>query len=572
MHNRSRLISLVTIVVTVIAGSLAFQVSAQDAATPDATPRAAQPLEVPLLDPAGIEVGTASFTEADDGSVTVSVAVDGLPPGEHGIHVHETGVCDGSGLEPFSSAGGHYNPTGDPHGAPGDPMSHAGDLGNITVADDGTGSFEYATDRFSLTEGSTSLFDEDGSTLLIHEMTDDLMSDPAGMSGARLACGLVAEPTPPSGTPAAEAVEGFVVNPEQMPFSEDMLGLLQAPEGFEISVYAQGLANPRIMAVVADGIVLVSQPQSNQVSALRDSDGDGVIDETEVVASGLPYVHGLAIDGEQLYLAGEKSIWVADLAPDGSLGTPEEIVNDLPDGDQHGRRTIAIGPDGMLYVSLGSSCNVCIETNEENATIVRMNVDGSERTIFASGLRNTLGWGWHPETGELWGMDQGSDWRGNDQPPEELNNIVEGENYGWPFCFGDREIDSYGPYVPNGSNPDQYCALTQASALNYQAHSAAIGMIYYTGSQFPDEYQGDAFVAMRGSWNRDPVTGYKIVHVQFEDGQPVAIDDFITGWLQDDGATHFGRVAGLALLPDGSMLIAEDTNGVIYRVSHTGGE
>jgi len=250
------------------------------------------------------------------------------------------------------------------------------------------------------------------------------------------------------------------------------------------------------------------------------------------------------MSGEQLYLAGENTIWVADLAADGALGEPAVVIDDLPDSDQHGRHTLAFGPDGMLYVSVGSSCNVCIETEPETATILRMNADRTERTIFASGLRNTLARGWHPETGELWGMDQGSDWRGEDQPPEELNAIVEGGNYGWPCCFGDGETDVYGPYVPAGSTLEQYCGLTDVPALNYQAHSSPIGMVYYDGDQFPDDYQGDAFVAMRGSWNRDPETGYKIVHVQFEDGQPVAIEDFITGWLVEDDAAHFGRVAG----------------------------
>ncbi len=569
MNRRSKLLPLIATIVLVLFGGLGAQTFAQKA-SPQATPRAALPLEIPLADVEGGEVGTAAFEENDAGAVTLSVDVQGLEPGEVGIHVHESGVCDPAGLEPFSTAGGHYNPTAGTHGAPDDPDSHAGDLGNLTIADDGTGALDLTTDRFTLGEGPTSLFDDDGSSLVIHAMTDDLMTDPAGMSGPRLVCGVVAEPLPATGEADTAAMEGALVNPEQVPVSDDLLTQLQVPEGFEISVYAEGLTNPRMLTVVADGVALVSQPSANQVSALRDTDADGVVDDSEVVASNLPMVHGLAIDGEQLYLAGEKTIWVADLAMDGTLGEPTVVVDDLPDGDQHGRHVIAFGPDGLLYVSVGSSCNVCSETNEENATILRMNADGSERTIFASGLRNTLGWGWHPETGELWGMDQGSDLRGDDQPPEELNNIVEGGNYGWPYCFGDREIDTYFSQGPNGATTDQYCGNTLAPAINYQAHSSPIGMVYYAGDQFPADYQGDAFVAMRGSWNRDPVTGYKIVHIQFENGQPVAIEDFITGWLLDDGAQQFGRVAGLAILPDGSMLISEDSNGVIYRVTYTG--
>lgn len=569
MYRRFRLLSLFASLALILTGGLAAHVLAQGA-TPQATPRAALPLEIPLLNVEGAEAGTATFEEGDDGLVTMAVAVEGLEAGEPGIHIHESGVCDPAGVEPFSTAGGHYNPTGDSHGAPDDPMSHAGDFGNLTIGEDGTGTLDISTNRFTLSDGPTSLFDADGSALVLHELTDDLVTDPAGMSGARVACGVVAEPLPAAGAPDAAAMEGALLNPEPVPFADDLLGRLQAPAGFEISVFAQGLTNPRMLTVVADGIVLVSQPSANQVSVLRDTDGDGAVDESEVVATNLPMVHGMAIEGEQLYLAGENTIWVADLMADGTLDAPSVVVDDLPDGDQHGRHTLAFGPDGGLYVSVGSSCNVCTETNDENATILRMNPDGSERTIFALGLRNTLGWGWHPETGDLWGMDQGSDWRGDDQPPEELNQIVEGGNYGWPFCFGDRQIDEYNSQAPAGSTAEQYCALTEAPAINYQAHSSPIGMVYYTADQFPADYQGDAFVAMRGSWNRDPVTGYKIVRVQFEDGQPVAIEDFITGWLMDDGASQFGRVAGLALLPDGSLLISEDTNGVIYRVTYTG--
>lgn len=167
-------------------------------------------------------------------------------------------------------------------------------------------------------------------------------------------------------------------------------------------------------------------------------------------------------------------------------------------------------------------------------------------------------------------MDHGSDWRGDDQPPEELNRIVEGGNYGWPYCYADGQVDEYFNQAPTGSTTEQYCALSEPSVLTYQAHSAPIGWVYYTADQFPEDYQGDAFVAMRGSWNRDPATGYKIVQVQFENGQPVEITDFITGWLLEDGTSQFGRVAGLTVMPDGSLLIAEDSNGVIYRVEYTG--
>ena len=255
---------------------------------------------------------------------------------------------------------------------------------------------------------------------------------------------------------------------------------------------------------------------------------------------------------------------------DGTFGELQTIVDDLPEGDQHGRHTIHFGDDGLLYVSIGSSCNACAETDPENATLLRMNPDGSGREIFAAGLRNTIGWAWSPETGELWGMDHGSDWRGDEQPPEELNLLQADHNYGWPYCFGDQEVDKFLSYPPVGATPDQYCANTEAPVLTYDAHSAPIAMVFYDGAQFPEEYANDAFVAMRGSWNRSEPVGYKVVRIHFENGQPTEFEDFVSGWLLDGGSGQFGRVAGLAVAPDGSLLVTDDSNGVIYRVSYTG--
>jgi len=543
---------------------------AQDA-SPVASPTAGAPIEVAMIDVDGAEAGTATFTEGDDGMVTVAIEVSGLSEGDHGIHVHAMGMCDPALLEPFSSAGPHYNPTGDMHGALGEDDAHGGDLNNLTADADGNASAEIMTDGFTLSDGPTSVFDADGSAIVVHQAADDLTSQPSGASGGRVLCGVVAEPMMTQ-QPAASPVTGSTLNAQQVPFSEDLLSQLQLPEGFEISVYAQGLANPRIMAVGPDGkTVYVTEPESNQVTALLDTDGDGVIDDVLVATANLKLVHGIAFDGDTVYLAGEKEVWTGTVNDDGTFGDISAIVADLPDGDQHGRRTIALGPDGMLYVSLGSSCNACRETNPENATIIRMNPDGSDREIFASGLRNTLGWGWEPTTGLMWGMDMGADWRGNDTPPDELNQITAGGNYGWPYCYADQQIEQNIPYSPPGSTADQYCANSQASVLDYQAHSAPIGMVFLSGSQFPEEYQGDALVTFRGSWNRDPVVGYKVVRIDFdESGQPVSAEDFITGWLMEDGMSQFGRIAGLTLLPDGSLLISEDSNGVIYRVTYTG--
>jgi glucose/arabinose dehydrogenase len=174
-----------------------------------------------------------------------------------------------------------------------------------------------------------------------------------------------------------------------------------------------------------------------------------------------------------------------------------------------------------------------METNPEHATLLRVELDGSEREIHSRGLRNTIGFGWHPDTGELWGMDHGSDWLGNDAPPEELNRLEAGADYGWPFCYGKREIDPVIADPPDLSKAE-YCALTEPSVLEYQAHGAPIGLVFYTGSQFPDEYRNDAFIALHGSWNRLPPTGYGIARIHFEGGVPHRVRR-LPEWILDRG-------------------------------------
>ncbi len=548
------------------------------AATPDAvatpvapggaaTPVAAAEQTVTLTDADGSEVGTATFSESDAG-VTVSLSIEGLEPGEYGWHLHAVGMCDPAGLEPFSTAGPHWNPTGAPHAGPEDPVKHAGDFGNLSAGDSGPAEGEITLDSFTLSEGPTSVNDADGTAIIVHLGTDDLVSQPSGNSGARYACGVVAEPMSEGSVQEASA-QGNLTVPAAEPFTEALLEQLQAPEGFEISVYASGLSGPRMLAISPDGVLYVSETAANTVRALSDTDGDGVMDAAVPVAVNLPLVHGIAFHEDQVYLAGSQTVWVADVQDDGSFANLDVLIDSLPDGGQHPRRTIAIGADDMLYLSLGSSCNACAETNPMSATMVQSNLDGSNLVIFATGLRNTLGWDWDPETGLMWGMDQGSDWRGDEQPPEELNQIIPAGNYGWPYCFGNQEVDLYLPYPPAGADPEQYCANTEAPVLTYQAHSSPIGFLFYTADQFPADYQGDAFVTMRGSWNRGEPTGYKVVRIQFEDGQPVGFEDFVTGWLMDDGQSHFGRIAGLVTAPDGSLLVADDTNGVIYLISYS---
>jgi glucose/arabinose dehydrogenase len=366
------------------------------------------------------------------------------------------------------------------------------------------------------------------------------------------------------------SVEGYRNSPARREFNESLLSNLRLPAGFRVNVFHQKLDNPRMMTVASDGTVYVTNRDKGEVVALADRNGDGRADGALVVASNLKGIHGLTIRENRLYLVTVKELYVADMRSDGTLAAPRLLVRDLPDGGQHPNRTIAFGSDGMLYLSVGSTCNACDEPNMEHATMLRLRPDGTERSVYARGLRNTVGWGWHPQTGELWGMDHGSDWRGNDIPPEELNSIKQNGHYGWPFCYGQRIADDYlqAEPKPKGTTKEQFCPQTVAPALTYQAHSAPIQMVFYNASQFPSEYRGDAFIAMRGSWNRNPATGYKVVRVRFENGKPTKFEDFLTGFLIEGGRAHFARLAGVAIAQDGSLLVSDDTNGVIYRVSY----
>ncbi len=357
--------------------------------------------------------------------------------------------------------------------------------------------------------------------------------------------------------------------PRQRPFRKAYLDRLRVPAGFEIGVFARNAGHARMMTVLEDGTVLVSRPNQGDVLALRDTDGDGEADSRRVVVSGIPDVHGLVVRQGQLYLAAPRRVFVTEIRSEGAYPEPRPILDNLPAGGRHPYRTLGIGPDNRLYISVGSSCNACEEENPEHAAILRAPLSGGEREIFAEGLRNTIGFGWHPQTGEMWGMDIGTDWVGADDPPEELNRLEAGAHYGWPWCFGDRQED---PTVdvppPDNLSRFEFCARTRPAVLTHQAHSTPIGWAFYTERKFPLEYQGDAFIPLRGSWNRYPAVGYGVARVDFKNGEPVAIEPFITGFLIEDGDAHFGRPAGAAVTPDGALLISDDVNGVIYRVTY----
>ncbi len=533
-----------------------------------------------------VTLGTATLLELDGGGVGVRFDIgpnDVIAGGEHAIHIHETGSCeaadtDNDGTEEAAgAAGGHYNPTDVGHGDDNGP--HVGDSENYNYAfnDDGSFSGEVVFPQASLS-GDNPLLKEGGTAVMIHEGTDDRVTDPDGDAGSRVACGVImardAGETGGASTPQPTTVTGNAFNPEKVDATQDRIDALQLPKGFSIGVFASGFTRPRMLAQSEDSTVYVTLEASNEVAILRDSDGDGVADEQRVQGDfgDANLLHGIEIDGDTVYLASEKTVWKGTLGADGTIENLSPLVENLPDGDQHSHRTIALGPDGMLYVDLGSSCNACTETNPENATILRFNPDGSGREIFASGLRNTEGFDWHPVTAEMWGADHGIDWRGDDTPPEEVNRLAQGNDYGWPYCYGDRQANTAIPYPPpqGYDTLEAYCQnATVGVELGYQAHSAPINLKFYDADMFPEAFRNDAFVTMRGSWNRYPATGYKVVRLDFDDdGKLTGAEDFITGWLLEDGNAQFGRVAGLLVMNDGSLLISEDTNGIIYRVTY----
>lgn len=362
-------------------------------------------------------------------------------------------------------------------------------------------------------------------------------------------------------------VAGYVFNPAIVPASAENMSKLKVPQGFTVSKFADSLGKPRILVVSSAGNVYTSDREAGTVTMLKDANGDGVADSKQIVAR-IKQAHGLFIRNTKMYLTGVREIYVADILSNGALTEPKMIISNLPDGGQHPNRTLAFGPDNKLYITVGSTCNACQEPNTMNATIVQCNEDGSGMRVYAKGLRNTIGFGWHPTTGELWGMDHGIDWLGDNDQEEELNQIKESGFYGWPYIYANGKYNPQ-PRPTGDTTYQQLLQLSTLPALTYQAHSAPMQMAFYTAAKFPAEYKNDAFVAMRGSWNRSTPVGYKVVRVHFENGKPVRFDDFLTGFLVNNNKAIFGRAVGVAVHSDGSVLVSDDTNGVIYRITHS---
>lgn len=382
-----------------------------------------------------------------------------------------------------------------------------------------------------------------------------------------LTCSFV---TAQKGTPPKKPTEATVVTnfPQDDKFSLEKMERLKVENGFTLDAAANGLGKPRMLAVDDLGRLYVTRRDKGDVLLLTDKNGDGKFDETKTVVSNFEGVHGIAIHDKYLYLISNRELRRSLIEPDGSIDSFETLITDLPDGGQHGNRTIAFGPDNMLYITIGSTCNDCKETNKESATIVRANPDGTGRKVFAKGLRNTIGIDWHPTTGELWGADNGTDWRGDNIPPEEINQISEGKDYGWPLVYGKQKVDETREN-PVGSTKEQYAKTTEASFVDLPAHSAPINMVFLDEvKNLPEDMRDDAIVTLHGSWNKKQPDGYKIVRIVFEKGKAIMSDNFLSGFLAADGKTKFGRPAGLAISKDGRIYISDDANGVIYMMTY----
>lgn len=339
------------------------------------------------------------------------------------------------------------------------------------------------------------------------------------------------------------------------------LDQLTLPPGFHIALYSDQVPNARAMALGPQGTVFVGSGSAGKVYALTDSDGDGVADKVRVVASDLKWPMGVAFHDGDLYVSAISRIVVLRAIEQhlDDPPKPELITDKLPTETHHGGKFIAFGPDGKLYVPIGAPCNIC-DPQVTHAKLLRMHADGSDWEDVASGIRNTVGFDWQPGTRHLWFTDNGRDLMGDDMPADELNVMTRpGEHFGYPYC---HQGDTLDPVFGAGKS----CASYTPPALKLGAHVAALGMRFYTGSQFPATYHGAILIAEHGSWNRTEKSGYRVMSVRVDGNRVVSHAPLVTGFLQREQA--WGRPVDVQPLPDGSVLISDDLAGAVYRVTY----
>lgn len=337
---------------------------------------------------------------------------------------------------------------------------------------------------------------------------------------------------------------------------------IELPEGFHISVYADQLPEARSLAQSEDGTVIVGTRATDGVYALRDVDGDGRADRVYTIAKGLATPNGVAVHDGDLYVA-ETSRILRYPDIDRHLADPPDpvvVTDDFPTDQHHGWKYIGFGPNDSLYVPVGAPCNIC-DAGDPYAAIHRLAPDGTGHRIVARGVRNTVGFDWHPDTGHLWFTDNGRDWMGDDRPPDELNRLTApGQHFGYPYVHGRDLLD---PEFGSGTDPSKFEAPVQLLG----PHVAALGMTFYTGTQFPEDYRGHIFIAEHGSWNRSQKIGYRVSLVRLDQSRtPAAYEPFATGWLQGD--ENWGRPVDVLQSQEGVLLVSDDQTGTIYRIAY----
>jgi glucose/arabinose dehydrogenase len=370
---------------------------------------------------------------------------------------------------------------------------------------------------------------------------------------------VLCEPQEPVST-ATESPVGL----ELRPWLIAELGLeVTVPAGFRIDVFADGLLGPRFMALSPAGELFVAERGARRVVALPDRDGDGRSDDQIVIADNLDAPSSLAFREDALYVGETTQITRLVLDADWQVVERQVAVSGLPGGRGHSTRTVVFGSDGQMYVSVGSSCNVCLEDDPRRAAVSVYPPQGGEGRVYAVGLRNAVGLVVNPWTGSLWATNNGRDRMGDDVPPETVYVVRDGADYGWPRCHAADIAD------PDFGEPDG-CDGVEAPVVRMQAHSAPLGIAFYDGEQFPSEYRDNAYIAFHGSWNRTIPTGYKVVRVPVEGDRAAGpVQDFAAGWLGVDGSVR-GRPVGVTVGADGSLYVSDDQMGLIYRISYEG--
>jgi glucose/arabinose dehydrogenase len=342
------------------------------------------------------------------------------------------------------------------------------------------------------------------------------------------------------------------------------LEAIKLPPGFQIDIYATGVEDARSMVLGSNGTLFVGTRSAGKVYAVIDRNKDFKADEVITLAKGLNSPNGVAFRDGALYVAEVSRVLRFDSIESRLTGSSQPVVvNDkLPTDRHHGWKFMSFGPDGWLYVPVGAPCNICDADPDRYAVIMRMRPDGTGLETFARGVRNTVGFDWHPATKELWFTDNGRDWLGDDRPPDELNHAPQpGMHFGYPHCQGGTIAD---PEFAAG----RQCAEFTPPVRNLGPHVAALGMRFYTGTMFPATYRNQIFIAEHGSWNRTVPVGYRVTLVRLDNNRAVSYEPFAEGWLQDGRA--WGRPVDVLVMPDGSLLISDDRADVIYRIRYKG--